>query len=368
MPNFYKASADADPNQATSALGVTAGLQGLDNKIASAFTVASPTMTPSSSSDSKKAKNGNKKRSEVQKYEDDVNAQDRATDAKEVWFAGCHCDIGGGSVANNTPYALARIPLRWMIRECFLANTGIIFDADILRDEIGIDATKLYPIVKPRGPRLPAPFGSVIDTPKVSTFGIPQFLTVVGSLIAIPLRLVFNIVIWPINHLWLLIKFTKPIKKLCKKLGLKATAPTNTPAPSTKTPQPKRAPFVSEEVEELTDALQAEYDQLSLHWYWWILEIIPMKFREQKKKRDDFFVRANLGKGRKIYGDARARGLNIHRSVKTRLEVKDNMGNSVYRPRAWFKQKDQVTNKKVEGPHAWDIDHPDPETQWRWVD
>ncbi len=47
-------------------------------------------------------------------------------------------DIGGGSVDNDTAYALARIPLRWMVRECFKAKTGIMFDTDGLRG-IGID-------------------------------------------------------------------------------------------------------------------------------------------------------------------------------------------------------------------------------------
>ena len=36
-------------------------------------------------------------------------------------------DTGGGSVRNGTRHTLARIPLRWMIRQCFLANTGIQF-------------------------------------------------------------------------------------------------------------------------------------------------------------------------------------------------------------------------------------------------
>ncbi|OBZ65180.1 hypothetical protein A0H81_14820 [Grifola frondosa] len=37
------------------------------------------------------------------------------TNVLEVWFAGCHCDIGGSSVSNETKNNLARIPLRWMI-------------------------------------------------------------------------------------------------------------------------------------------------------------------------------------------------------------------------------------------------------------
>ncbi|KAF8169605.1 hypothetical protein K438DRAFT_1909489 [Mycena galopus ATCC 62051] len=69
----------------------------------------------------------------------------RETDVAEVWFAGCHCDVGGGgSVANETPHSLARIPLRWMIRECFKANTGIIFEAQRLQ-EFGLDLVTLHP-------------------------------------------------------------------------------------------------------------------------------------------------------------------------------------------------------------------------------
>ncbi|KAF8660902.1 hypothetical protein AX16_001530 [Volvariella volvacea WC 439] len=55
------------------------------------------------------------------------------TDIKEVWFSGCHSDVGGGSVNNKTRHSLARIPLRWMIRECFKANTGIMFKVKGLR-------------------------------------------------------------------------------------------------------------------------------------------------------------------------------------------------------------------------------------------
>ncbi|KIJ51595.1 hypothetical protein M422DRAFT_120651, partial [Sphaerobolus stellatus SS14] len=49
-----------------------------------------------------------------------------------VWFAGCHCDVGGGSVENHVRPNLAHIPLRWMIREIFKANIGIIFNIEAL--------------------------------------------------------------------------------------------------------------------------------------------------------------------------------------------------------------------------------------------
>jgi hypothetical protein len=95
------------------------------------------------------------------------------TDVEQVYFAGCHCgallvstrrpydaqrftpsDVGGGSVPNENPRALARIPLRWMIRECFKSKTGIMFDSDKLR-AIGLDPGRLYPDVLPRPPPLP---------------------------------------------------------------------------------------------------------------------------------------------------------------------------------------------------------------------
>jgi len=78
----------------------------------------------------------------------------RPTDVEEVWFSGCHCDVGGGSVSNETPHSLARISLRWMIRECFKTGTGIMFDAQGLK-EVGLDPATLYPFVTPRPPPLP---------------------------------------------------------------------------------------------------------------------------------------------------------------------------------------------------------------------
>ena len=58
-------------------------------------------------------------------------------------------DVGGGAVENVARNALARIPLRWMVRQCFLAETGIMFDAKLL-PEIGLDPSTLFPKVLPR--------------------------------------------------------------------------------------------------------------------------------------------------------------------------------------------------------------------------
>lgn len=66
------------------------------------------------------------------------------TDVLEVWFAGAHADVGGGAVPNSERHKLAQIPLRWMIRQCFECNTGIIFKTKILAEH-GLDVHTLWP-------------------------------------------------------------------------------------------------------------------------------------------------------------------------------------------------------------------------------
>ncbi|KAJ6509717.1 hypothetical protein DFH09DRAFT_1050030 [Mycena vulgaris] len=77
------------------------------------------------------------------------NGPSVTTDVQEVWFAGCHCDVGGGSVLNGTRPNLSHISLRWMIRECFKARTGMVFSAAKLA-ALGIEPSSLYPEVRPR--------------------------------------------------------------------------------------------------------------------------------------------------------------------------------------------------------------------------
>ncbi|KAH8987748.1 hypothetical protein EDB86DRAFT_2949147 [Lactarius hatsudake] len=54
------------------------------------------------------------------------------TDLKEVWFAGCHTDVGGGSTPDSTKHSLANIPLRWMVQEVMREECGIQFDLNAL--------------------------------------------------------------------------------------------------------------------------------------------------------------------------------------------------------------------------------------------
>jgi len=202
------------------------------------------------------------------------------TDIDEVWFAGCHCDIGGGSVSTGVKPCLARIPIRWMIRECFKTKSGILFHIDGLKG-IGLNPDALYPIVLPRPPALSA-----------------------GS-----------------------------------------TGPTAYIQPAPKTPEVAadsddyvvaQTLTETEEEAELKDALAPVYDQLSLAWFWWLLEFLPMKhkFQEGDNSWASYFG-WNLGAGRHI-PKQKEHGVRVHRSVKTRLEAEYANGQK-YVPKANLK-------------------------------
>ncbi|KAJ7028390.1 hypothetical protein C8F04DRAFT_1119191 [Mycena alexandri] len=212
-------------------------------------------------------------------------ARDRSqpTDIDEVWFAGCHCDVGGGSVDNATVRNLARIPLRWMIRECFKTNSGIMFDCEGLRS-IGLDPDSLYPHVAPRPPPL------------------------------------------PLNNLR--IQSVPTSKKQSK---VQAEAALSNFASSEAPPTPHK----TEEELDLLDAMCPIYDQLTLAWFWWILEFLPVKQRYQKG--DNTWVTYfgwNMGRGRFI-PKQKVNGVRVHRSVKMRLEAQTENGGK-YEPKAAF--------------------------------
>ncbi|KAJ6607609.1 hypothetical protein B0H10DRAFT_1921719 [Mycena sp. CBHHK59/15] len=207
------------------------------------------------------------------------------TDIDEVWFVGCHCDVGGGSVGNDTPHTLARIPLRWMVRECFKTNSGIMFDADGLRG-IGLDPDALYPFVKPRPPALPLA-GARIRSLKSDTMP-PQ----------------------PAPQ--------PQVQTLAHYADGEPTSPT-----------PPGAASKSEEELDLADALSPIYDQLSLAWFWWILELLPLKQRYQRGDNTwASYFGWNMGRGRFI-PKQKQNGVRVHRSVKDRMEAG-------YEPKAKF--------------------------------
>ncbi|GAB1216033.1 hypothetical protein ATERTT37_005234 [Aspergillus terreus] len=55
-----------------------------------------------------------------------VEADDPAIDQLEVWFPGCHADVGGGNKRGDEKFQLSHAPLVWMVQEAIKA--GLRFD------------------------------------------------------------------------------------------------------------------------------------------------------------------------------------------------------------------------------------------------
>jgi len=56
------------------------------------------------------------------------------TNILEVWFSGCHSDIGGSNYRNADQVTLSDITLRWMVREVIKAQTGILFNQRAMQE------------------------------------------------------------------------------------------------------------------------------------------------------------------------------------------------------------------------------------------
>ncbi|KDQ11571.1 hypothetical protein BOTBODRAFT_135627 [Botryobasidium botryosum FD-172 SS1] len=255
------------------------------------------------------------------------------TDIKEVWFAGAHCDVGGGSVTNDTPHALARIPLRWMIQECFRCNTGILFESDKI-EEIGLPAESLWPtVIHPSELEVEELYGtnhshssSPSSTPKTPLFSNhAQEATLVpespepgpgAGTDAVPSRPALG----------------SPIDTSATLTEKPTAAHSDHSGPGDVSLLAKHGAHFDYAAIERADALSPIYDQLSLNWRWWILEVIPLKQRYQDSDDDNWKSEfsINLGRGRHIPQQIR-KGFLVHSSVKTRMEA---LG---YKPRTLWK-------------------------------
>ncbi|KAF2217779.1 hypothetical protein CERZMDRAFT_30483 [Cercospora zeae-maydis SCOH1-5] len=179
------------------------------------------------------------------------------TDVREVWFTGCHADVGGGAVKNEVRHKLAQIPLRWMIRQCFECDTGLIFKTPMLANE-GLDIHTLWPkynnLSIPTGPPPP----EMLDRYHKGLLG--------------PIHRRSNL-----HEHW--------------------------------TP---------EQVEDYFDALQKVNDQLVDAKGWWILELWPIKIRRQLKDSDEWVKKIGLNLG--TYRAVQDRAPNLHWTVKHRTD------------------------------------------------
>src|SRR6267154_2658061 len=119
-----------------------------------------------------------------------------------------------------------------MIRQCFLANTGIQFYCTTFK-HIGLDPTALFPFVSTRPPALETSASCVAEARASTYCPAPYLVTLNDQAQASPIA---------------------------------------------------ACTFKSEEHEELLDALSPIYDQLELVKTWWILEILPLRHLVQDRK------------------------------------------------------------------------------------
>ncbi|KAH8119720.1 hypothetical protein DFH11DRAFT_1500290 [Phellopilus nigrolimitatus] len=236
---------------------------------------------------------------EGSKLQDKYTDKSKQTDVLEVWFSGCHTDVGGGSVTNDTQNSLARIPLRWMIRQCFLTECGIQFEADRLH-VVGFDPHALYPFVLPRPAPLPV---SSVRTRVKERAALRDGAK--GALI-------------------------------CQSCSADTVSSDGGDVASEDEKAGGGPQAVDEEHEELHDALSPAFDQLAKRWAWWILEIIPLVHRHEKEDGTSVkVISVNNGRAR-VVTQQRKNGIKVHRSVKMRMEAEAHVLGKKYQPRVKF--------------------------------
>ncbi|KAJ3852000.1 hypothetical protein EV368DRAFT_74289 [Lentinula lateritia] len=206
--------------------------------------------------------------SQLEREYDAMIGLDADADVQEVWFAGCHCDIGGGAVKNDTRNSLARITLRWMIRECFKVGTGIMFHEERVK-QVGLDLGSLWPHIRKRPPHTTT---GLNDQDRHTSIAGPSSNTLSNS------------------------------------EGQHSTV---------------LADFITEEYEDEMDALSPMNDVLKTEPGWWILEMLPYKVKYQRNSSGKWASKiswANLGRARHIPRNVQG-GIKVHRTVKIRMDA-----------------------------------------------
>lgn len=179
------------------------------------------------------------------------------SDVLEVWFAGAHADVGGGAVKNVERHKLAQIPLRWMIRQAFECNTGIIFHTKVLA-EFGLDVHTLWPKYE----RLKAP-----------KFGPPPSV---------------------------LEKFDSKLPpREVRRSKLKSTPVEGSDEDMYHLAHPTDDDWTPEQIEDYYDAMSPMNDQLLQAPNWWILEFWPVQIKMPRAPGEvDIIVGMNFGRYR----------------------------------------------------------------------
>ncbi|KAG8914156.1 hypothetical protein FRC00_000737 [Tulasnella sp. 408] len=79
----------------------------------------------------------------------DPQSQSDSTDVKEVWFAGCHSDVGGGHGDPDDSNTLSDPSLCWMINQTIISGVPIRFDTKALDTLQGFTYVPANPLPTP---------------------------------------------------------------------------------------------------------------------------------------------------------------------------------------------------------------------------
>lgn len=214
---------------------------------------------------------------------------DFPTDVLEVWFKGTHADVGGGSVVNESRHMLSRIPLRWMIRQCFECDTGILFDTERLA-QLGLDVHGLYPVY------------TKLDRSELDQGG--------GVPVQGLMRKYTAGVLAPLQRRSTVLNIERDWAKDDRRHahdGVAAAASSSGPAgPTARGDQQAMdmAQYIlpSEAAEDYFDSREPPSDMLNNKKFWWVLELWPVKIRVLVEDHSAWAkkVRLNLGRHRAI--------------------------------------------------------------------
>ncbi|GJE93482.1 DUF2235 domain-containing protein [Phanerochaete sordida] len=348
------------------------------------------------------------------RFEDAVNAAaDAHCDVREVWFAGVHADVGGGSVKNSTRHALARIPLRWMIRETLRCSTGLLYDGAMLQ-QVGLSLAR-------------APDGTVhlADAPR--RLGAHELGAHPGLRVDIEEEQPAQCLSWAAAVVAFFTAFfgvlfggtASTLSDTAKLGGGRYVLPSRmhpTHARALHEHHGHDAPLVDphaindahmqeqaplfEAVEELADALSLMHDQLSPAGGWkrllWLaMEYLPARIRVERplhikhgadawewwsrpQDPEDRLVWQwvtvwNRCRGRMLAGKVIESGLRVHRSVKTRLEARGIRLKHTHSPGELYIPQVRPALPRAKGEawptqlthREWNVDVP---LYWEWVD
>jgi uncharacterized protein (DUF2235 family) len=225
------------------------------------------------------------------------------TNYLEVWFAGAHADVGGGAVKNEVRHMLSRIPLRWMIRQCFDCNTGIIFRTGALA-EVGIDVPTVWPSYQAPNKPIVGPSPNMVE----------QYT---------------SCALLPITRRSTTLELDEEKEKNLgsgEKKGMED-------AREEQARRRLQAGLLPEQAEDYFDAIARINDQLVDAKGWWLLEFWPIKLRVQKEPGLWVKVlRMNMGRYRAI----REEEPKMHWTVETRMmEQKYRVRNPVDNNTIW---------------------------------